>query len=140
MRPAQATQCAFSVARDVHAVGAFIDQLAVWLFAHRIHEDVVRPLQVVLDEVLANLIRHDQQEAEPVFIESELLAGHIALRLRYRSRPFDQSKAPQPDLKAPVTTRPVGGLGLVLVNQLMDSVEYAHHAPYSELRLQKRLP
>ena len=54
-------------------------------------------------------------------------------------KPFDPfTEAPPPDLDSPVPDRPIGGLGVYLVQQLMDEARYAREDGKNKLTFIKR--
>jgi anti-sigma regulatory factor (Ser/Thr protein kinase) len=54
-------------------------------------------------------------------------------------RPFDPLSVPPPDLDAPIEERRIGGLGLHIVREMMDTLEYAREGGRNVLRLSKKL-
>ena len=53
--------------------------------------------------------------------------------------PYDPLTAPPPDLESELDDRPIGGLGVFLVRELMDSVEYRHEYGRNHLAVKKKL-
>ncbi len=52
---------------------------------------------------------------------------------------FDPLSLPPPDVTASLDERPIGGLGLFLVRQLMDAVSYDRVGARNRLRMTKRV-
>jgi serine/threonine-protein kinase RsbW len=52
---------------------------------------------------------------------------------------FDPLSLPPPDVTVSLADRKVGGLGVFLVRNLMDTVSYARVAGRNQLRMSKRL-
>jgi anti-anti-sigma regulatory factor len=50
--------------------------------------------------------------------------GKLVLQLHYYGKSFDPLRVPEPDLEAPLEERPIGGLGLYFMRQLMDQVTF----------------
>lgn len=88
-------------------------------------EQVIYELQLAVDEICSNVIRHgyDGQGGE---IQVSVDSGDegVVVTVRDWGRSFDPESIPLPDVAAPLEQRPVGGLGLFLVRQLMDKVEF----------------
>jgi anti-sigma regulatory factor (Ser/Thr protein kinase) len=52
---------------------------------------------------------------------------------------FDPLTLPQPNLEANLADRPIGGLGVFLVRQLMDTVSYHRVGACNRLSMSKRI-
>ena len=54
-------------------------------------------------------------------------------------KPYDPLSAPPPDIDSALDDRPIGGLGVYLVRQLMDDVRYCHDRGWNKLTLTKTI-
>jgi serine/threonine-protein kinase RsbW len=54
-----------------------------------------------------------------------LEGSNLRIGLHDRGRPFDPTQVAPPDMNVPLEERPVGGLGMHLMHQLMDEVTYS---------------
>lgn len=84
---------------------------------------------LAVDEATTNIIIHGYR-GRPGLIELEVSRADDALviRLHDHAAPFDPTEVPPPDLTLPLDQRPVGGMGIYLMQQLMDEVTY-HTTP-----------
>ena len=99
-------------------------------------------LDVVLDEVLSNIVRHglrDGREHE-ICIALAVEPDTVTLTVEDDGPPFDPLAYPQPDLDAELGERSAGGLGIHLVRRLMDDVRYERIEERNRLVLRKRRP
>ena len=88
-------------------------------------EQAVRDLQLAVDEVCSNSIRHGYGGREGQLEVTVELFGHsIRVVVRDWGRVFDPELVPVPDLDLPLEERALGGLGLFLVQQVMDEVRF----------------
>lgn len=96
--------------------------------------------EVVLEEVITNAIKYGYREGERGRIELELGldAEGLEIVIVDDARPFDPTQAPEPDLNLPLEARPVGGLGIHMVRNLMDSVAYDFSGGKNRLKLRKQ--
>lgn len=83
-------------------------------------------IQLATDEAASNVIEHAYAELKSGALE---ISGNVAgetmtITLRDTGRPFDTSAVRQPNLKADLSERQVGGLGMYLMRKLMDEVRY----------------
>lgn len=104
-------------------------------------EELLFPFELALEEVFMNVVMHGGSEQGPstVWLELERADGRLNLSLSDNGPAFDPLALPTPDLDAPLEERPVGGLGVHLVREMMDGVSYAHCDGRNTLRMWKRL-
>jgi serine/threonine-protein kinase RsbW len=113
--------------------------------AHHLPAGAVWPFQIALDEMLSNIVDHGGP-AKPkartkagIDIEFRLDQGILELTIEDDAAAFDPLTAPVPDTKAPLESRPVGGLGIHLVRRLMDAVEYERKDGRNRLVCRKKI-
>ena len=100
------------------AARAFCEQRGV-------SEDATHDLCLCLDELIANVMRHGYGGTEgPISLQLSLADGALTLELRDRAIPFNPLDAPAPKLDVPIEERPIGGLGVHIIRELMTSLEY----------------
>ena len=83
-------------------------------------------LQLAADEAASNIIEHayaDVSDAE-FDVTCDMQGDALVIVMRDTGEPFDISKVKQPDLKADLSDRQIGGLGVYLMRKLMDEVHY----------------
>ena len=88
--------------------------------------EIAYAVNLSVDEILTNTISYGYGDDEPHRIEIivRLEAGALVVVIVDDSAPFDLSATPETDVEATLEEREVGGLGLFLVHQMMDKVEY----------------
>jgi anti-sigma regulatory factor (Ser/Thr protein kinase) len=99
-------------------------------------------IQLAVDEACANVVYHAYRGMEPGDMEvSCCLDGpELVIRVRDWGRSFDPASVPEPDLDAPLEERALGGLGLFLLKQVMDQIQYTFDPEEgNELKMVKRL-
>jgi len=82
-------------------------------------------LQLAVDEACTNVVRH-AYDGESGRLELEIQATGEGVRVTVWDwgQPFDPENIPEPDVTAPLEQRPLGGLGLFLMRQTMDEVQF----------------
>jgi serine/threonine-protein kinase RsbW len=95
-------------------------------------------LMIAFDEIISNGINHGGEGRSPTIeirlvVEDEGVSGEVA----DDGKPFDPLAAPKPDTTLPVEQRPIGGLGIHLVRELMDDVSYLRDGGRNRLRFSK---
>jgi serine/threonine-protein kinase RsbW len=118
-------------------VARMVDELAL---AHGLAPAVVADVQVALDEVLTNIVRHGPVD-RPCQIQVRLTVHPDAFEAEVEDdgEPFDPLAMPPPDLRSPLRERRAGGLGIHFVRSLMSEVTYARVDNRNRLVLRRRL-
>lgn len=109
--------------------------------------DAAFHIQLALDELVTNIINYGFSGggrpgvATPsIRIHATVADACVRLTLRDNGAAFDPfTEAPEPDLEAPLAERPIGGLGVYLVKQLMDQVSYRRDGADNCIELMLRL-
>jgi anti-sigma regulatory factor (Ser/Thr protein kinase) len=109
--------------------------------AHALPEGVRRSVNVALDELLANTLSHGQTGRDPCSVTVEVKLDHesVTVILTDDGAPFDPFEGDAPDTSLSVEERPIGGLGIHLVGQLMDKVSYQRREGHNVVVLVKQL-
>ena len=83
-------------------------------------------LQLAADEAASNIIEHaceDLPDAD-FDVTCDMYGDTLTITMRDTGKPFNPSNVRQPNLKADLSERKIGGLGLYLMRKLMDEVHY----------------
>ena len=130
-----------SVGAHPAGVGEVNAAFAAFAEAHALPADVRRSLNVALDELLANALSHGRTGRDPcsVTVEVKLDEERVTVILTDDGTPFDPFGRDAPDTTLSVEERPIGGLGLHLVGQLMDQVSYERREGHNVVVLVKQL-
>jgi len=101
----------------------------------------VRTFELVLEEIFLNIVMHGSQPGSTPVVEVSLhrAAESVTMIVEDDGPQFDPLSLPPPDVTASLADRRVGGLGVFLVRNLMDTVSYTCVAGRNQLRMSKRL-
>jgi anti-sigma regulatory factor (Ser/Thr protein kinase) len=97
-------------------------------------------IQLATDEAASNIIEH-AYEGEPngkFDVSCEFRINRLIITLLDHGKTFDPSQVEEPDLKADLLDRKIGGLGIYLMRKLMDEVHYETTRAGNLLTLVKR--
>jgi anti-sigma regulatory factor (Ser/Thr protein kinase) len=96
--------------------------------------------ELALEEVFMNVVRHGAPAgaAPSVEVSLELTEDGLAMTVEDDGPPFDPLTRPAPDVTASLHERPLGGLGVFLVRQVMDAVSYRRVGVRNQLTMSKR--
>src|SRR5882762_5154636 len=96
--------------------------------------------KLAVDEACTNVVKHSYKGTSG-FIEV-IVTGNLreySIEIRDQGESFDLRNVKTPDLKMYVENRKKGGLGVYLMNALMDDVRYRHGTDGNVLTMTKRL-
>lgn len=80
-----------------------------------------------VEELFTNMVKYATGSASAVDVEIRAIAGGVEVTLvDHDVEPFDVTRAPDADVRAPVEARRPGGLGLHLVRRMVDAIEYRY--------------
>ncbi len=130
-----------SVGAHSGGVGEMNTALAEFAEENALPEGVRRDLNVALDELVANSLSHGRTERDDgsVVVEVQLDQDRVTVTLTDDGTPFDPFKQAAPDTTLSVEERPIGGLGIHLVRELMDDVSYQRRDGHNVVVLVKQL-
>lgn len=123
---------------------AQVRQLASWVedFVQRaqLSAAVRQSIDLALEEWVTNVIVYAWTDACEHWITIRFFASPSEARVEVEDdgREFNPLTAPVPDVSAPLETRPIGGLGLHMIRQLLDAVDYRRTNGRNILTLIKR--
>lgn len=130
-----------SIGSDLSEVATVIAAFGDFADAEGLPASVRRSAFVVLDELLANTVSHglEGRTDGTVMVDVKLASELLVMTLRDNGKPFDPFARAAPDTTLSVEDRPIGGLGIHLVRQLVDDVSYRREADHNIVVLAKRL-
>jgi anti-sigma regulatory factor (Ser/Thr protein kinase) len=99
------------------------------------------PFELALEEVFMNVVMHGTKAGalREVAVSLALTRDGLTMTIEDDGPGFDPLSLPAPDVTASLADRRVGGLGVFLVRQMMDSVSYERVAGRNQLRMSKSL-
>ena len=123
--------------RELARVAAKIDEFCV---ARGLGPQIGYSVNLSVDEILTNTISYGYDDEEPHKIEIvvSMESDSIVVVIVDDSTAFDLSQTPDADVESSVEERALGGLGLFLVHQMMDGVEYRRMGGCNVVTLTKK--
>lgn len=117
----------------------FIEQVSD---AFGVAPDVVFQLNLALDEALANSVNYayGADGNGEIVLEASKDDENIVFRLIDSGSPFDPTgEGEDVDTTSSAEERPIGGLGIFLIKQMMDEVSYERNGDENILIMKKKL-
>jgi phosphoserine phosphatase RsbU/P len=104
--------------------------------------ETVFQLNLALDEALANSVNYAYSAGSKgeIVLEASKEQDSVVFRLIDEGVPFDPTKeGSEPDVTSVAEDRPVGGLGIFLIKQMMDEITYERKDGRNILKMTKKL-
>ncbi len=123
-----------SLASADKAVGDFAESMS-W------PEEVTFKVKLVVEEILMNVISYggDRAHRPRIMLLLSQCNDLVSLEISDDGTAYDPLSAPPPDLESELEDRPIGGLGVHLIRELMDSVSYKFEDGRNHLLVTKAL-
>ena len=106
-----------------------------------IPQKIQTQIDVVIDELMSNVTKFAYRDGKngDISVEMEVNEEEIAMTFRDSGVPFNPLEQADPDVKAPLEQRKIGGLGLFLVRKTMDKLNYVYENGQNVLTVIKKL-
>lgn len=119
-------------------LNVFVDEIAEEL---GFNMSTTMKLNLALEEAVANVINYAYPKGILGKIDIDALSNDVRLKfvITDEGMPFDPTTRREIDTTLPVEERPIGGLGILLVRKLMDSINYERVDGKNVLTLRKKL-
>ena len=92
-------------------------------------------LRLAVEEAVANIINHGQATA--IRLQAKTGDGQLVLTIDDDGQPFDPTADSATDFSVPADQRPPGGLGIMILHQMTDGLEYQRHDGHNVLKIIK---
>ena len=105
-----------------------------------VDESVVFTINLVIEELFTNMVKYTYENSDEILLQLKKNAEDLIIHLTdFDVDPFDITKTAEVDTKQSLEERRVGGLGIHLVKQMIDKIEYEYKDRQSKIILIKHL-
>jgi serine/threonine-protein kinase RsbW len=103
-------------------------------------EDQVSDIRLAVDEAFTNIIEHAYKNSaeESVKISLSHNSDTFSISLFDNGQSFSLDDYKEPDVAARIKQKKRGGVGVYLIQKLMDEVSYQHKGTENEIRMTKK--
>ena len=124
--------------QEVPRLAAFVDEVCE---AIGFSPAVTMQMNLALEEAVVNVMKYAYPIGTHGNVTIEAQANDVRLKFTIidSGKPFDPTVKADVDLSLPVQERPIGGLGIHIIRQIMDSINYERLDGHNVLTLRKRL-
>jgi sigma-B regulation protein RsbU (phosphoserine phosphatase) len=124
--------------QEVPRLAAFVDEVCE---AIGFSPAVTMQMNLALEEAVVNVMKYAYPIGTHGNLTIEAQANDVRLKFTIidSGKPFDPTVKADVDLSLSVQERPIGGLGIHIIRQIMDSINYERLDGHNVLTLRKRL-
>ena len=116
-----------SHAAELESLALFRQFIADCCANYPVSPDAVNDLRLAVDEACTNVITHGYEGFDPgsIILSFWIEADYVRVRITDFGHPFEPVEPDKPDIEAALEEGRLGGLGLFLIYQTMDKIDYA---------------
>ena len=128
-----------SLVNDLREIGAAAAKIDAYCEAQGLTPQIAYAVNLSIDEILTNTISYgyDDEEEHRIDLSLSLEGDTLIVVIVDDGRAFDSSLERDPNIEATLEERALGGLGLFLVQQMMDDVAYQRREEFNIVTLRK---
>ncbi|UCC44840.1 MAG: ATP-binding protein [Candidatus Zixiibacteriota bacterium] len=126
--------------RKLESLEAVFQLIEDFLSSSRIDATLSFPVCLVVEELFANIVKHDPESSGPVSIDLGRQQDNLVVTMTYpEAVPFDVTQPREVDTSSSLQERAVGGLGLFLTKSMADKMDYEHENGIGRVTVVKRI-
>jgi len=114
-------------AAELESLQIFRDFITDCCAKYEIPRDTVLDLKLAVDEACTNIITHGYKGMDPgsIILSFRIQPDRILVQITDFGHVFEPVAGSKPDVEAALEDQELGGLGLFLIYQTMDNIDYA---------------
>ena len=127
-----------SMQNNIQDMKQLVKNLNQFLHTHQISGRLLNTVNLALEEPLANIINHggNQDSGVTIDVEVRLNTEDIVILLTDDGKAFNPLSIPHFDIRKPAINRPVGGLGMHILRNIMQTMWYEYKDGKNMLEIQ----
>jgi len=128
-------------AAELESLGTFRVFITECCARYGVSDDTVLDLKLAVDEACTNIITHGYKGMDPgsIILSFRIEPDRIQVQITDFGHVFEPVETPKPDVEAALGDQELGGLGLYLIYQTMDNIDYASFEDGNTLTFTKYL-
>ena len=113
-------------AAELESLSVFRQFISDCCSRHNVPNETVFELKLAVDEACTNIITHGYKGMDPgsIILSFRIEPGRILVQITDFGHAFEPEAGPKPDVEAALEDQELGGLGLYLIYQTMDNIDY----------------
>ncbi len=112
---------------DFKSLDKLFDFIATFVKSAGLDSQLHFQIDLVVEELFSNMVKYDGKVNGSMELELRMQNHDLLIVLTdFNVHPFDPTKSEGYDISQQLEKRPIGKLGVHLVNQMVDKVEYRY--------------
>jgi len=126
--------------RELRSLSAVFAMAEEFCALNAVQKTEQSTLDFLLEEIFTNLVKYGAAGGGEILIALERDGNHLILSVTdFDADRFDIRELPPPDVTLPLEARTPGGLGIHLVKQMVDRIDYDYDNRISRTTLYQKL-
>ena len=123
---------------NIQSLDKMFEFIAAFIDSTGLDKSMHFQIDLIVEELFSNMIKYDHKSNGKVELELKMQQNDLIIVLTdFNVRPFDPTKSEKYDISQSLEDRPIGKLGIHLVNQIADRIEYQYENNNSIIKLTK---
>jgi anti-sigma regulatory factor (Ser/Thr protein kinase) len=129
------------IAAEKEELSGLIQRVEEWCEERNMDMDDSYVVMLAIEELSSNTVTHADCTRPDACIEVSVEIRENTVYMRYTDNmpPFNPWESGNPDKNAGIDDTPVGGLGLFLLKNMLDSMDYAYRENVNIITMTKKL-
>lgn len=122
---------------QAESIGEMSSFVAVYAARRGLPPKKIRQLTLAMEEFALNIVKYGRRsnQLHEIKVTLEARPRELVMHLADSGVPFNPLDVPEPDIRAGVPQRRLGGLGIFLARKMVDEIAYVRHEDKNVLTL-----
>lgn len=131
----------FKVENKIDEISSLADEIEVLAEEWKFSKELAMKINLVIEEALSNIIFYafNDNDKHEISIAVSMDKKDLEITFKDYGIPFNPLSQQKPDINLPAEKRPIGGLGIFLISQVMDKMHYSRKNDQNILVLNKSI-
>jgi anti-sigma regulatory factor (Ser/Thr protein kinase) len=126
--------------RNIKSLNQIFNFIAEFITSNNIDETISFTINLVVEELFTNMVKYNLENSNDILITLDKDQDNLIISLiDFDVEPFDVTKTEGVNISKSLKERKIGGLGLHLVKQMVDKINYEYKNGNSKITLIKQL-
>jgi anti-sigma regulatory factor (Ser/Thr protein kinase) len=126
--------------RAIHSIEHIFEFVSGFMAANGLSQENSFYADLVIEELFTNMVKYSKESTQDIAVRLERDGDNLIVTLRdFDVDAFDVTRAGDANVHRPIAERRRGGLGLHLVRQMVDRIDYRYEDRTSTITVTRKL-